>query len=44
MTEMTANPAKKKTSLRTVFIFLSGFYDDRYYDFYRQQIEDAKAN
>ncbi|MBM3243155.1 thiamine pyrophosphokinase [Candidatus Poribacteria bacterium] len=41
---MTANPTKKKISLRTAFVFLSGFYDDRYYDFYRQQIEDAKAN
>ncbi|MFQ6040991.1 MAG: hypothetical protein ACE5PV_09055 [Candidatus Poribacteria bacterium] len=28
----------------TAFVFLSGFYDDRYYDFYRQQMENAKAN
>ena len=42
--KMTANPTKKKTSLRTAFVFLGGFYDDRYYEFYRQQIEDAKAN
>jgi thiamine pyrophosphokinase len=40
---MTANLTKKKTSLRTAFVFLGGFYDDRYYDFYRRQIEDAKA-
>ena len=41
---MTVNPTKKKTSLRTAFVFLGGFYDDRYYEFYGQQIEDAKAN
>ena len=41
---MKTNLIKKKTSLRTAFVFLGGFYDDRYYDFYRQQIEDAKAN
>ena len=41
---MTANLTKKKTPLRTACVFLSGFYDDRYYNFYKQQIEDAKAN
>ena len=34
----------EKTPLRTAFIFLGGFYDNRYYEFYRQQIELAKAN
>ncbi|HIE25663.1 TPA: hypothetical protein EYP66_00070 [Candidatus Poribacteria bacterium] len=34
----------KKTPLQTAFVFLSGFYDDRYYDFYKRQIENARAN
>ena len=44
MTEMTANLKNKKTPPRTASVFLGGFYDDRYYNFYKQQIEDAKAN
>ncbi len=42
--KMTANSTMKKTSLRTAFVFLGGFYDDRYYEFYRKQIEEAKTN
>jgi len=41
---MTANPTKKKMPSQTACMLLGGFYDDRYYEFYRQQIEDAKAN
>jgi thiamine pyrophosphokinase len=41
---MTTNLKTKRTPLRTAYVFLGGFYDDRYYDFYRQQIEYAKAN
>jgi len=34
----------KKAPLQTAFIFLSGFYDDQHYGFYRRQIENAKAS
>ena len=30
--------------MESVFIFLNGYYDTRHLDFYRQEIEDARAN
>lgn len=35
---------RKANSLRTAFVFLSGFYDERYYEFYKRQIEGARAH